>query len=67
MAREWQIEPAVAEDVDGPVARALSKDGSASDAGLKEHFQIIQKLEKGIGKIPLSRVVAGVGAALISA
>jgi hypothetical protein len=39
------------------VARALSKDGSASDAGLKEHFQIIQKLEKGIGEIPLSRVV----------
>ena len=47
----------MAEDVYGPVARALSKDGSASDAGLKEHFQIIQKLEKGIGEIPLSRVV----------
>jgi hypothetical protein len=47
----------VADDVYGPVSRALSKDGSASDAGLKEHFQIIQKLEKGIGEIPVSRVV----------
>jgi NitT/TauT family transport system substrate-binding protein len=57
MAREWQIEPAVAEEVYGPVSRALSNDGMASEAGLKEHFKIIQKLEKGIGDIPMSKVV----------
>lgn len=38
MAREWQIEPAVGEDVYGPVSRALSKDGMASETGLKQHF-----------------------------
>jgi NitT/TauT family transport system substrate-binding protein len=57
MAREWEIERAVAEDVYGPVSRALSKDGIASEAGLKEHFKIIQKLEKGIGETPISKVV----------
>lgn len=57
MAREWQIESAVAEEVYGPVSRALSKDGLASDAGLKEHFQIIQKLDKGIGEIASAKVV----------
>lgn len=57
MAREWQIEPTVAEEVYGPVSRALSKDGIASEAGLKEHFQIIQKLDKGIGEIAPSKVV----------
>jgi len=57
MAREWQIEPTVAEEVYGPVSRALSQDGTASEAGLKEHFQIIQKLDKGIGEIAPSKVV----------
>ncbi|MBM4262413.1 MAG: ABC transporter substrate-binding protein [Deltaproteobacteria bacterium] len=57
MAREWEIERAVAEEVYGPVSRALSKDGLASDAGLKEHFQIIQRLDKGIGEIPIPKVV----------
>jgi NitT/TauT family transport system substrate-binding protein len=57
LAREWQIDRTVADDVYGPVARALSHDGSASEAGLKEHFQIIQKLEKGIGEIPMAKVV----------
>lgn len=57
MAREWEIERAVAEEVYGPVSRALSRDGTASDAGLKEHFQIIQRLDKGIGEIPFAKVV----------
>ncbi len=57
MAREWQIDAVVAEEVYGPVSRALSKDGLASEAGLKEHFQIIQKLDKGIGEIAISKVV----------
>ena len=42
---------------DGPVSRALSTDGLASDSGLKEHFQIIQKLQKGIGEISIPKVV----------
>jgi len=57
MAREWQIEPSVAEDVYGPVSRALSNDGGATESGLKVHFQIIQKQEKGIGEITVSKVV----------
>ncbi len=56
MAREWEIDRTVAEDVYGRV-RALSPDGIASDVGLKEHFQIIRKLDKGIGDIPIARVV----------
>lgn len=43
MAREWEIDRAVAEEVYDPVSRALSADGIASAAGLKEHFQIIPK------------------------
>jgi len=57
MAREWEIDRSLAEDVYGPVTRALSPDGIASAAGLKEHFQIIQRLDKGIGEIPLAKVV----------
>jgi ABC-type nitrate/sulfonate/bicarbonate transport system substrate-binding protein len=57
MAREWQIEPAIAEDVYGPVSRALSKDGMASETGLKQHFQIIRNLEKGLGDISIAKVV----------
>jgi len=57
MAREWEIDRAVAEEVYGPVSRALSPDGGASEAGLKEHFQIIRKLDKGIGEIPSAKVL----------
>jgi len=57
LSREWEIDRAVAEEVYGPVSRALSPDGSASEAGLKQHFQIIRGLEKGIGDIPNARVV----------
>jgi len=57
MAREWEIDRAVAEEVYAPVSRALTMDGLASDAGLKEHFAIIQRLEKGIGDIPIAKVV----------
>lgn len=57
LSREWEIDRAVAEEVYGPVSRALSPDGSASEAGLKQHFQIIRGLDKGIGDIPNARVV----------
>ena len=55
--REWRLEPSVAQDSYTSIMKAASKDGTASEAGLKVHAQIIQSVEKGIGEIPLSKMV----------
>jgi NitT/TauT family transport system substrate-binding protein len=55
--REWKVDSAVAHDCYASLAKSFSLDGSASEAGLKFHLQQIQKSEKVIGEISLSRVV----------
>ncbi len=55
--REWKVEPLVARESYASILKSLSKDGTASEAGLKVHAQIIQSVEKGIGEIPLSKMV----------
>jgi NitT/TauT family transport system substrate-binding protein len=55
--REWKLDPAVAKESYASVAKSLSKDGTSSEAGLKVHADIIRKVEKGMGDIPLNKMV----------
>jgi NitT/TauT family transport system substrate-binding protein len=55
--REWKLEPAVARESYASVLKSISNDGTASEAGLKVHAQIIQRTEKGLGEIPLGKMV----------
>jgi NitT/TauT family transport system substrate-binding protein len=55
--REWKLAPAVARESYASVLKSISNDGTASEAGLKVHAQIIQRTEKGLGEIPLGKMV----------
>jgi NitT/TauT family transport system substrate-binding protein len=55
--REWKVDPAIARESYVSLAKSFSKDGTSSDAGLRVHVQIIQGSEKGIGEVPLNKLV----------
>jgi NitT/TauT family transport system substrate-binding protein len=55
--REWKVDNPVAREFYASLAKSFSRDGTASDAGIKFHLQQIQKLDKGVGDIPLNKVV----------
>jgi NitT/TauT family transport system substrate-binding protein len=55
--REWRLEPAVARESYASVLKSISNDGAASEAGLKVHAEIIRRTEKGLGEIPLGKMV----------
>lgn len=55
--REWKLDPVLARESYTSVLRSMSKDGTASAAGLKFHADLIQNLEKGIGDIPAGKMV----------
>jgi len=55
--REWKVDKAAARESYASLAKSFSRDGTASDAGIKFHLQQIQKLDKGVGDIPLNKVV----------
>lgn len=55
--REWKVDNAVARESYTSLAKSFSRDGSASDAGLRFHTQQIQSGEKGVGDIPLNKIV----------
>ena len=55
--REWKLDPAVANESYTALSKSISKDGTSSEAGLRVHAQLIQKMEKGIGDIPLNKMV----------
>jgi NitT/TauT family transport system substrate-binding protein len=55
--REWKVDTNVAKESYASLARSFSRDGAASDAGLKFHVQHIQRMEKGLGDIPLNKIV----------
>ena len=54
--REWKVDSAVARESYASLAKSFSQDGTASEAGLKFHVQHIQRMDKGIGDIPLSKI-----------
>lgn len=55
--REWKLEPSVAKESYASVLRSISQDGAASEAGMKVHADIIRATEKGMGEIPLTKIV----------
>jgi ABC-type nitrate/sulfonate/bicarbonate transport system substrate-binding protein len=54
--REWKIDAAVARESYASLAKSFSRDGTSSDAGLRFHAQDIQRSEKGMGDIALSKI-----------
>ena len=57
LEREWRIDAATAKESYTSLAKSFSKDGAASEAGLKVHVNQIQRAEKSIGDIPLNKIV----------
>ena len=55
--REWKVDNAVARESYASLSKSFSRDGTASDAGLKFHMQQIQKAEKSISDVPLIKIV----------
>ena len=55
--REWKVDNAVARESYASLAKSFSRDGTASEAGIKFHMQQIQKTDKNVGDIPLNKVV----------
>ena len=55
--REWKLDPATARDSYVSIMKAASRDGAASDAGLKVHIKLMQQAEKNLGDIPLNKIV----------
>src|ERR1043166_4311073 len=55
--REWKLEPTVAKESYASVLRSISRDGAASEAGMKVHADIIRQTEKGMGEISLKKMV----------
>jgi NitT/TauT family transport system substrate-binding protein len=54
---EYKMSPALARESYASLAKSLSKDGTASDAGLRVHVKLIQSSEKGLGEIPFGKMV----------
>ena len=55
--REWKVTNAVARESYASLTQSFSRDGTASEAGLRFHTRQIQKAEKDSGDIPLDRIV----------
>ncbi len=55
--REWKVDNAVARESYASLAKSFSRDGTASEAGIKFHMQQMQNMDKGAGEISLSKVV----------
>jgi NitT/TauT family transport system substrate-binding protein len=55
--REWKVDAAVAKEAYASLAKSFSKDGAASETGLKVHVNQFQRADKTIGDVPFSRIV----------
>jgi ABC-type nitrate/sulfonate/bicarbonate transport system substrate-binding protein len=55
--REWKVNNAAARESYASLAKSFSRDGTASEAGLRFHTEQIQKADKHTDPIPLSRIV----------
>jgi NitT/TauT family transport system substrate-binding protein len=54
--REWKVDNSVAREAYASLAKSFSRDGTASESGLRFHTQQIQKSEKG-SNLSLDRIV----------
>ncbi len=55
--REWKVDTAVAHESYASLSKSFSRDGAASEAGLKFHIQQIQRVEKNLGDVALNKIV----------
>ena len=55
--REWKVDPEIATDSYRAIVKALNEDGIIGEKQLKIHFDLIRKVEKNIGEIPVEKVV----------
>lgn len=57
LEREWRVDNATAKESYASLAKSFSRDGTASDAGLKVHIRQMQRADKTIGEVPLTKLV----------
>ena len=57
LEREWHVDTNTAKESYASLAKSFSKDGAASDAGLKVHISQFQRADKTIGDVPLNKIV----------
>jgi NitT/TauT family transport system substrate-binding protein len=55
--REWKVDPEIAKGSYQAIIKALNEDGIIGERQLKVHFDLIRKVEKDIGDIPVEKVV----------
>ena len=55
--REWKVDPEIARESYRAIVKALNEDGIIGEKQLKIHFDLIRKVEKNIGDIPVEKVV----------
>jgi ABC-type nitrate/sulfonate/bicarbonate transport system substrate-binding protein len=57
LEREWRVDAGTAKESYTSLAKSFSKDGAASNAGLKVHIDQFQRADKTIGDIPINKLV----------
>ena len=57
LEREWRVDSGTAKESYASLAKSFSKDGAASNSGLKVHIDQFQRADKTIGDIPISKIV----------
>jgi NitT/TauT family transport system substrate-binding protein len=57
LEREWRVDAPTAKESYTSLAKSFSKDGTASDAGLKVHLNQFQRADKAIADVPLNMIV----------
>jgi ABC-type nitrate/sulfonate/bicarbonate transport system substrate-binding protein len=55
--REWKVDPEIAKESYQAIVKALNEDGIIGEKQLRIHFDLIRKVEKTIGEIPVEKVV----------
>ena len=55
--KEWKVDSEIAKGSYQAIVKALNEDGIIGEKQLKIHFDLIRRVEKNIGEIPVSRVV----------
>jgi len=57
LEREWRVNAPTAKESYASLAKSFSKDGAASDAGLKIHISQMQRADKTIGDVAINKIV----------
>jgi NitT/TauT family transport system substrate-binding protein len=55
--KEWKVDQEISQESYRAIVKALNDDGIIGEAQLKIHFDLIRRVEKNIGDIPVDKVV----------